>query len=335
MVRCWNGQNGWQVPCAACRCCPVLLLRVRLGAGHGCSFFVPAPFGTHPLPKGKCTMALYTVHDADFSVCCCKSRPHARSILVTSSRDCTVREMACANLVGCRGQREQSMGGAPPGSSIEPSQGIAGLFGASKIPAPLCCFLLLLLLCLAVWQRSPRGFCVSHYRQSMSRPNSLNFQPTCRAQEARTERHFLRAISQIRGGSHMQGPSHTKFIPRLFPVILFPPRAPRGERPGSRHKLIMDGSAPTLSNHVRLLLPCNRAGLHFWPPLVLCVTMLNEAMICHNFSSLSSSPVKPSPRLLPSDYCFQWRKYSRPCSPYTVPVFLGDVCIESFLLMIQ
>lgn len=94
-------------------------------------------------------------------------------------------------------------------------------------------------------------------------------------------------------GSEPNEPNKVYYSKALFPVIFPPPGASSGRedlggdlaarRPGSKHKLIMDCSALSLSNHVRLLVPCNRAGLHFWPPLVLCVTTLNEAMICHTF----------------------------------------------------
>lgn len=57
----------------------------------------------------------------------------------------TVRNSHGANLVGCRGQREQSMVGPHQGATLNLA-GIAGHFGASKIPALVAIFLLLLLL---------------------------------------------------------------------------------------------------------------------------------------------------------------------------------------------
>lgn len=67
----------------------------------------------------------------------------------------------------------------------------------------------------------------------------------------------------------------------------------------------------TACNHVRLLLPCNRAGPLFWPPLVLCATMLNEAMICHT----SLRPVLMPGQTLTSSIAFRllfsMRKHSR------------------------
>lgn len=123
-------------------------------------------------------------------------------------------------------------------------------------------------------------------------------------------RKAILAVTQTRGALHMQGPSQTKSIPRLFyfVVILSPCQGRQGRRRRSKHKLIVDGSA---CNHVRLLLPCNRAGLHFWPPLVLCATTLNEAMICHT----SVQPVLfPGPTLTSSiafRLLFSMGKHSR------------------------
>lgn len=259
-------------------------------------------------------MALYTVSDAGFSVCCCKSTPHARSILVTSSRHNTVRGMARPNLVGCRGQREQSMGGAPPGSATlnlgRESQ------GSLEVPRfqPLMLFLVVVaaIAGLADWQKSPRGFCVpSQAIHELPQFFQLSTHP--QGPGSQDGKAFLDCNQPNKGRIAHAGSGPYKVYSKAISCDFVPTQGPQGRRrPGSKHKLIMDSSAPTLSNHVRLLLPCNRAGLHFWPPLVLCVTMLNEAMICHNFSSLSSSPVKLSPCLLPSDYCFRWRQYSRP-----------------------
>lgn len=69
LVRCWNGQNGWQVAGVCCCCCLLLLPCFAATRSIGsCSFFAPAVFGTRRSPRGQGegTMAPYTVHHAGF-----------------------------------------------------------------------------------------------------------------------------------------------------------------------------------------------------------------------------------------------------------------------------
>lgn len=69
-------------------------------------------------------MALYTVCHADLAVCR-DDNSHSSHGTIDGGFDVLVQcENALATgatLVGYRGQREQTMGGAPPGSNIEPS----------------------------------------------------------------------------------------------------------------------------------------------------------------------------------------------------------------------
>jgi hypothetical protein len=79
----------------------------------------------------------------------------------------------------------------------------------------------------------------------------------------------------------MQGPSQTKSNPRLFSCGFVPHQGPpRGEgQAASKHKMALRRLRSIMFGFcVRVTELVFSSG-----PLVLCVTMLNEGMICHIF----------------------------------------------------